>query len=330
MRKRIFAAAMLAAAALTFTACDENSKAIKVEDGSQTNKPKITAAESAQPTVMDSETHSNVPEKTEAEDKAAKEEKKPQTPAEDFTYEENENGEIIITAYKGKKKDVVFPNEIEGKRVVQIGKVNEDGSSDYVTDGSIQSIYVPGSVKAIDNVAFCDCEELYNVTLEEGIERIGPSAFRLCKNLTEIVIPNSLVSIGSDAFSETGIKEINIPNSVKEIGGRAFTDCKDLTEVTFSAGLEIIDNCAFADCEKIASVTFPDSVKKIGLDAFRGCKIKNVTLPDGMTEFDGARTFENCEITFKGAVYTPNEYDDLYTAINGHPYEAPSGIPPAA
>ena len=52
-------------------------------------------------------------------------ETKPEANSEDFTYTENDNGEIIITCYTGKEKDVVFPASIEGKPVIQIGDDND-------------------------------------------------------------------------------------------------------------------------------------------------------------------------------------------------------------
>ena len=238
---------------------------------------------------------------------------------EDFTYTENDDGEIIITWYKGKEKDVVFPASIDGKPVVQIGYVNED----------IQSVFIPG-VEKIGGWAFANCKKLNEITISEGVKEIDSCAFLRCESLTDITIPNSVEVIGSMAFSECGISEITIPGSVKIIRSGAFADCKNLTGLNFSEGVEKIDSQAFSECEKLTELTFPDSVKEIGLDAFRNCGIKTVTLPDGLTVFKGGRTFTECDVVYKGETYSPELYGELYKAINGEYYMPPSGIPPAA
>ncbi len=309
MKKKIMAGAILLATALCLTACAKE------------DLPDKTAA-NTKSTTMDSESIINLPENTE---EIPVETEPPEIKKGDFTYKENGEGGIIITAYNGEDKNVVFPGEIDGKAVVQIGETGTE-----VSEVSIESITVPGSIKTIGGWAFCGCEELRNVTLEEGIECIESGAFRVCENLTEITIPSSVTSIGSEAFFGTGITEITIPASVKEIRAGAFRQCKSLEKVNFSDGPETIYSTAFADCDGLTEIVFPNSLKKIGLDAFMGCKLTSVTLPDGLTSFEGGNTFTDCEVIFKGETYTPDTYDDLYTAVNGHPYIAPSGIPPAA
>ena len=251
-------------------------------------------------------------------------ETKPEANSEDFTYTENDNGEIIITCYTGKEKDVVFPASIEGKPVIQIGDDN-----DTVVSEDIQSVFIP-AVEKIGGWAFANCKELNKVTISEGVKEIYSGAFLRCENLTEITIPNSVTVIGSMAFSECRISEIIIPGSVKTIRSGAFGSCKNLAGLTFSEGVEVIDSQAFCECEKLTELTLPDSVKEIGLDAFRNCGMKSVILPDGLTRFEGGRTFTDCDVVYKGETYSPELYGELYKAINGEYYAMPSGIPPAA
>lgn len=250
----------------------------------------------------------------------------PPTNVEDFTYTENDSGEIIITAYRGKEKDVVFPAFIDGKPVVQIGM---DNSDEAVLNEEVQSVFVP-AVKKIGGWGFCNCKGLNKVTLSEGIKEIDSAAFLHCGNLTSITIPKSVEVIGSEAFSECGLSEIAIPENVKIIRSGAFASCKNLKSLTLSEGLEVIGSQAFAECEKLAELTLPESLKEIGLDAFRNSGIKNVTLPDGLTDFAGARTFTDCIVTYKGEEYPPELYNELYKAVNGEYYTPPSGLPPAA
>ena len=72
----------------------------------------------------------------------------------------------------------------------------------------------------------------------KSVISIGDSAFNAysieaCKNLTSIIIPNSVTSIGSDAFRGcTGLTSVTIPDSVTSIGTCAFYECTSLTDVT--------------------------------------------------------------------------------------------------
>lgn len=84
-----------------------------------------------------------------------------------------------------------------------------------------------------------------NVVIEDGVTSIGDGAFMFCENLTEIVLPNSIKSIGAFAFKECNISEIVISDAVTTIG-----------------------NCSFQNCKMLENVVIPDSVEKIGGRAF--------------------------------------------------------------
>lgn len=77
---------------------------------------------------------------------------------------------------------------------------------------------------------------------------------------------------------------------------------------------------AFAECDTLTSVTVPDSVASIGGGAFGECtSLTSITIPDSVT-FVGHGAFYDCtsiNATYKGQIYTYDNIDDLYTAING-------------
>jgi len=97
------------------------------------------------------------------------------------------------------------------------------------------------------------------------LTEIPGGAFYKCKTLVGIIIPNSVTSIGYEAFSESGLTSVTIPNSVTEIGFDAFR----------STGL--------------TSVTIPNSVTRIGYGAFYGCaNLTSVTFQGNSSELDDA------------------------------------------
>ncbi|QKX41078.1 leucine-rich repeat domain-containing protein [Metamycoplasma hominis] len=115
------------------------------------------------------------------------------------------------------------------------------------------------------------------VTIPSSVKEIGESAFSDCKNLEEVSLNEGLEKIGAEAFSNTNIESIIIPDSVKEIGQRAFSSCINLEEVSLNEGLEKIGAEAFSNTN-IESIIIPDSVKEIGRRAFSNCKnLKEVT-----------------------------------------------------
>ena len=59
------------------------------------------------------------------------------------------------------------------------------------------------------------------------------STFYGCSGITNITLPNSLITIGEHVFGATGLTEITIPNGVTSIGYEAFVECTNLTNVTF-------------------------------------------------------------------------------------------------
>ncbi|QKX37165.1 leucine-rich repeat domain-containing protein [Metamycoplasma hominis] len=109
------------------------------------------------------------------------------------------------------------------------------------------------------------------VTIPGSVKEIGESAFFGCENLKEVILNEGLEKIGAGVFLNTNIESITIPGSVKEIGESAFFGCENLKEVILNEGLEKIGASAFPNTN-IESITIPGSVKEIGKGAFSSCK----------------------------------------------------------
>ena len=131
----------------------------------------------------------------------------------------------------------------------------------------------------------------------------------------EIVIPNSVTSIGHDAFAGcSSWTSVMIPNSVTSIGNSAFYNILNIVYSGSAAGApwgaRIINGyvdgyLAYSDntkttllvCSSAAqgAIAIPNSVINIGDDAFHSCKgLTSVTIPNSVTNI-GDFAFHNCE-----------------------------------
>jgi hypothetical protein len=152
---------------------------------------------------------------------------------------------------------------------------------------------------------------LTSIVMPTSITSIGRYAFYFCTGLTgKLTIPNSVKSIGDYAFSTcqglTG--SLTIPNSVTSIGEGAFDNCMGLTgSLTISNSVTSIGDGAFANCWSLSgSLTIPNSVTSIGANAFWNCIgfTGSLTIPNSVTSI-GDNAFIGC-YGFTGSLTIPN------------------------
>ena len=142
-------------------------------------------------------------------------------------------------------------------------------------------------VTSIGESAFYYCYGLTSVTIGNGVTSIGNDAFYWCSSLKKVIVPDIAAWCGikfegpysnplvyaKHLYSDnnTEVTALVIPNSVTSIGERAFYKCSGLTSVTIGNGVTSIGERAFYECSGLTSVTIPNSVTSIGDYAFDGC-----------------------------------------------------------
>lgn len=94
---------------------------------------------------------------------------------------------------------------------------------------NIEKASVSGTVYQLDDYAFAYCEQLREVNLGNGMEKIYHAAFAGDKALTQITLPSTLTMIGQYAFCGTGLTCVTIPDSLEEISFCAFGYDENMT-----------------------------------------------------------------------------------------------------
>lgn len=102
--------------------------------------------------------------------------------------------------------------------------------------------------------------------------------------LNSVTVNSGVTRIGTYAFNECGINNIQLPDTLVEIGERAFSGCNNLAQVIIPDSVTTLEDYAFYGTD-LVSVSVPDSVTTFGAGVFSECFIlESVKLPANMTE----------------------------------------------
>lgn len=132
---------------------------------------------------------------------------------------------------------------------------------------------VPNSVEFIGEKAFYRFHGLSTLTLNANITSILYRMCYNCENLTVVILPDQVHTIGPDAFDHCqGLTTVQLPANLQTISSSAFGNCTSLDVPEFPSTLVRIDSYAFAYAGQASSITgtlvIPDSVATIGEYAF--------------------------------------------------------------
>ena len=137
-----------------------------------------------------------------------------------------------------------------------------------------------------------------SLTLSEGITSIEHSAF-LNSNTQIYNLPKSLKEMGSSAFREAYVKEVNFApgTSLEKIDKYTFEKCIKLEAVNnLPSDLKVIEEYAFNGCYNLKALRLPEDLTTIGNNAFYGCKaLESMNLPKSLTTL-GTSAFYQCKM----------------------------------
>ena len=151
-------------------------------------------------------------------------------------------------------------------------------------------------VTAINHWAFFDISGLRNVIIPNSVKTIGDNAFKFCSGLESIVIPDSITEIGKSAFYEcASLSQVALSKSISKINDFTFCCCCNLKSIDIPNSVVSIGEDAFQNCNQLKSIDIPNSVVSIGEGAFQNCnQLKTIDIENGVVEI-GNEAFLWCE-----------------------------------
>ncbi len=166
---------------------------------------------------------------------------------------------------------IVYDLSADGTYAVVIGYEGTD------TAVKIADTYEGVPVKEIYSEAFKETS-ITSVVIPDSVTSIGADAFHYCYSLTSVVIPDSVTSIGYYAFFGCNSALYTEYEYGKYVGDGENPYAvlievtnKNMTTYTINPATRIIADRVFSGCERLANITIPDSVTSIGERAFDGC-----------------------------------------------------------
>ena len=179
--------------------------------------------------------------------------------------------------------------------------------SEIIADTYIEKIKIPSTVitsareYCTDIGALAGDEVLTEVEFAEGMTKIPEYICQKASSVERVVIPSTVTSIGSSAFSEcSSLKGLTLPAGLTRLEDKAFEECRSLTSITVPKSVTSIGAYAFANCTSVKSVVIEANSKKlfetaIGYSAFSGCtSLTGVTIPGNVTSI-GDHAFSSCK-----------------------------------
>ncbi len=184
----------------------------------------------------------------------------------EWTYEVDSLG-ANITSYIGTSKSITVPAKVGDKRVYKVSGLCSNNFKSSIT----------------------------SITFSNGITHLGDSLCKGYSSLERVSLPDTLLSIGKDAFTScTSLLAITVPTSVSEIGSNAFSGCTALMSASVNCKATAIPAKLFAGDNKLNTLTLPAYITEIGENAFENCSsLTSITLPDTVKTI-GASAFSNC------------------------------------
>lgn len=177
----------------------------------------------------------------------------------------------------------------------------------FVTgNGELTSTFKTSDGKALNLASYLSNKAMTSIVLTEGITGVGADVFFTDYGIDvqSVSLPNTLTSIGSNAFRNIKAKKFKISANLSSIGANAFYGSNVNSFDLSNTKVEAIGNYAFANCKNLTSINLPKVLKTIGDGAFYSSSLKSVDVPQSVASI-GKAAFTDCLSLWKVKINNP-------------------------
>lgn len=165
---------------------------------------------------------------------------------------------------------VIHPTVTHDGRTYRVVSIAD---SAFIYMPQMVAITLPSTLRHIGAGAFKDCKGLSSLTLPDSLESFGGlNVLQNCEGLETIRLPKRLRTLAPHMFVHCLVlKDLVLPDSLTVLPEHAFMSCKSFTEIRIPPYVRAIERGVFWDCEKLNAVYIPASVETIADFAFGQC-----------------------------------------------------------
>ena len=189
-----------------------------------------------------------------------------------------------------------FINRLGMKEIILPDGLETVGDAAFMGCTALTTLTIPHTVTAVGKRLCWGCHSLQKVILPQSIKEVPQFAFFSC-DLREVSLPEGIKKIGEHAFGANfTMKSVFMPNSVRSIGMSAFEKCESLEDIHLPERLNTIDISTFNGCKALRCIDIPTSVQRIKSRAFCGIRDLKINIKKGQTIIisDDAFNSEDC------------------------------------
>ena len=188
---------------------------------------------------------------------------------------------------------LIIPNMINAS--------GENTASSVINEVTVNWKYDLKDSNQIVNLKCTNPEDVIgSITIPEKIDgktvvSIGMNAFENNNKITEVILPNSILEIGSAAFSKcTSLEKVNLGN-VQKIGNNAFYGCTVLKNITIPKSLKSTYGLypIFEGCTNLTTITLEEGLTIIPSQLLAKTNIKEISIPNSVEKIEDS-AFSEC------------------------------------
>ena len=157
----------------------------------------------------------------------------------------------------------------------------------------LEYITIPqGIANSISPSTFLSCYSLISCVLPIGMESIGANAFSSCYQLRRLIIPDSVMSIGDYSIQNCySLKSLVIPERISIIANTMIRQCYILKKISLPNIVQI-ENYGISN-NLCLNLILPSTVRQIGDSGISSCDIRELDIPDGVTQISNRMCYNN-------------------------------------